>query len=136
MKREIKFRGLNANKEWVYGLISKDTEGSTQYYTEMPYRVCWFEDSAHCNQPIITESVGQFTGLKDKNGKEVYEGDIIEFDNTEIGGTKTTGEVVFNTDITLSKLEWGLWTRKGYYRTDFLGRIEIIGSIHQNPELL
>lgn len=78
----------------------------------------------------------QYTGLKDKNSVDVYDGDIIIFDNTDIGGERITGEVMFNTDRSLSGLEWGIWTKKGYYRTDFLGDIEVIGNIHKNPELM
>jgi uncharacterized phage protein (TIGR01671 family) len=78
----------------------------------------------------------QYIGLKDKNHNEIYEGDIVNFDNSDIGGDKVTGEVIFNTDPTLSNLEWGLWTKKGYYSTDFLGTIEVIGNIYQNKELV
>lgn len=77
----------------------------------------------------------EFTGLKDKHGREVYEGDIIIFDNSAVGGKKTMGEVVFNTDNTLANLEWGLWC-DGYHPTDFLGDIEIIGNIFEDPECM
>jgi len=78
----------------------------------------------------------QFTGLLDKHGKEVYEGDVVNFDNSEIGGKKYVGEIIWNSDQTLSGLEWGLWTREGYLKTDFLGTLEIIGNKFENPDLL
>lgn len=69
-------------------------------------------------------------------GKDIYEGDVVQFDNTEIGGEKYLGEVVWNDDQTLGNLSWGLWTVKGYLHTDFLGYLEIIGNVHENSELL
>jgi uncharacterized phage protein (TIGR01671 family) len=78
----------------------------------------------------------QFIGLLDDNKKEIYNGDIVEFDDSEIGGSKVIGEVIFNDDQTLGGLEWGLWTKDGYCRTDFLGKIKILGNIYENPELL
>ena len=81
------------------------------------------------------DTLGEYIGIKDKYGKDVYEFDIIIFDNSQIGGKRITGEVIFNTDQTLSNLEWGIWTKDGYHPTDFLGEIEIIGNIYQNPEL-
>jgi hypothetical protein len=77
----------------------------------------------------------QYIGIKAKDGKEVYEGDIIIFDNSAIGGKRITGEVVFNADRTLSNLEYGLWCN-GYHPIDFLGEIEIIGNIFEDPSLL
>lgn len=70
--------------------------------------------------------------------QDIYEGDIIELDSTEIGGKKVIGEVAFNNDPTLSRLEWGLWVipSGGYMATDFTGRIKILGNKFQNPELL
>jgi uncharacterized phage protein (TIGR01671 family) len=69
-----------------------------------------------------------YTGLKDKNGKEIYEGDILDFDESEWGG-KFKPEV-----ITFDKII-GKWELCGT-----VGDVEqwrkIIGNIHENPELL
>lgn len=66
MQREIKFRGLRTEgKGWVYG-------GIAFYNGEKPHII-----SGLYPVEVIPESVSQFTGLKDKNGVEIYEGDTI-----------------------------------------------------------
>lgn len=79
----------------------------------------------------------QYTGLKDKNGVEIYEGDKIIFDNSDIGGQRYKGIVEWNTDPTLDGPCFGLFIPpdihgfSGWLSTDFMGDLEVIGNIFE-----
>ena len=86
------------------------------------------------NDDIIIQ---QYTGLKDKNGVEIYEGDRIIFDNSDIGGQRYEGIVEWNSDQSLDNLCWGLWIpNKGWLHCDFLGELEVIGNIFEGVDSL
>ena len=119
-----KFRGKMTTGQWVYGLLSEDRPNSTAYYDKCKYRISWFgEDGAEYNAPVLTETVGQFTGKLDKNKTEICEHDIVLMENQK-------HKVVYVEDYAMYMLELEKHYRIGLieYESD---ELEIIGNIHE-----
>lgn len=111
MKRELKFRAwYDKSQSWVYFNLN---EG----FTHEGYKIY---------QELIIDGAKfyQFTGLYDKNGKEIYEGDILCWPKYE--GTKNQSRWTVEWDN--ERCEYTKWHPKN--------EAEVIGNIHQNPELL
>jgi uncharacterized phage protein (TIGR01671 family) len=131
MKREIKFRGKrNSNEEWVYGLPSYGSGGAVGRITG------WTEpgdDSigAYFDVEVIPESIGEFTGVKDRNRKEIYEGDIIRMDNMLF-------TITYLNDSFLGKAHGNhfRYKIKEHYSFYPYSDVEVIGNIYDNPALL
>lgn len=129
--REIIFRGKRSdNGEWVYGFYSAlpDCAG-TVYMIETPKAN---PDETNRTYFVDPSTVGQFTGLTDKNGKKIFEGDIV-LKRTYHG--KEPRRVVFSFGCFHCGFGGGSSTATHPYTLDDK-QIEVIGTIHDNPELL
>lgn len=136
MSRENLYRGKRKdNGEWVEGsLLQLDFPRTETYIVD---RFATIEcDNIDGMEYVIPETVGQFTGLTDKNGKKIFEGDIVEFTD-KYTRKKGRAKIVF---------EAFKWKYSGcYYGGNLIVwlcicdksiEFEIIGNIHDNPELL
>lgn len=139
--RTIKFRGKDRyTGEWFFGnYYDKDTKGNTH--------ICSLNKGSLVIDPA---TVGQFTGLFDKHGKEIYEGDIV----TRHGGTTirdVTGVITYDTSAAMFGIFYtsigqtrqfeSLQCRRVYADGDGASwtethTFEVIGNIHDNPELM
>ena len=141
--RDIEFRGKRIDTgEWVFGGYMKPSLTAL----EAVYAVIWdnVKDGSGFGFHVIPETVGQYTGIKDKNGVKIFEGDIIKYH-----------DFFWNFDanqIHIGVIEWQenaarfVGTRyavdgkpvKPEYGKTALGfhDVEIIGNVFENPELL
>lgn len=122
--REILFRGKFGN-EWKYGFLSIEPQGLVikEQYKNNTSNV-WHIDA---------DTVGQYTGLKDKNGTKILEGDIVDFSGRSDG--EGYGVVQYDVDET----EFGIVydsIYEGLGRHYYSKNIEVIGNIYDNPELV
>lgn len=127
--REILFRGKCIdNGEWAYGyFVSQDKESYIFEQLEVDKGID-FGGYLDCCQmcEVIPETVGQFTGLTDKNGEKIFEGDIVR----AMMDWGPAGMVETMVDIGFKKYDGYRWN---YFDLD---TIEVISNIHDNPELL
>lgn len=119
--REIKFRGYNGEK-WLFGNLDID------YKTKQAA----ISDNRWWRHPVRFETVGQFTGLKDSNGKEIYEGDILSLRE---GSDEMIKVIDFYAAITALDLSEMMNLRLLDYYFE-RGEVHVIGNIYDNPELL
>lgn len=124
MKREILFRGKRLdNGEWVEGYVVSYPSGKTEIHkrcTEPPDILLVCE--------IAPETVCQYTGLTDRNGKKIFEGDVV---NSDLG---KIGKVVYN-ESHLAYLILETSEMKYYFIQECDGgHIEVIGNIIDTPE--
>jgi uncharacterized phage protein (TIGR01671 family) len=114
--REIKFRTLandgKGNSEWFYY--------GTQERLNIPIKY-----------QFIKVSDSQYTGLTDRNGKEVYEGDILPC------ADKVNGKVIYEEGFCAYSVEYPNYKQLLMdYKADYYEGFEVIGNIYENPELL
>lgn len=142
MNREIKFRGkMIPENEWIFGTILRipappvcfGKSETDKYYIQFPdqrYMPDWNMPYKMVQGEVNPDTIGQYTGLHDKNGKEIYEGDIVKIKYRD----EDIGKVIyehngFSIDVTNMN--------KNYGRVSFVNNfIEVIGNIYDNPELL
>jgi len=142
--REILFRGKRIdNGEWVKGYLFKTTGFKISQRT-LDFCIQVIDDDlGHWSFNVIPETVGQFTGLLDKNGVKIFEGDIINIERDySIGIEEYYARIAFSYGsfgfITKYDEKFELFTSFGGLndREEFSSTTSIIGNIHDNPELL
>lgn len=142
--KEIEFRGKSDNR-WKYGYLIAEDELNENGRFETIYKITDIDSWKYEIQP---DTIGQYTGLKDKNGKKIFEGDIViahyffqNYDPITLGAfedeDEITGKIINDLDgfrvidrtdecrqLPLSMIQ------------EAVEELEVIGNIYDNPELL
>lgn len=128
--REILFRGKRIdNGEWVYGQYAYLLNARTEDGEPIKHMIV---DGTPFGQTVDPSTVGQYTGLTDKNGKKIFEGDVMEFDAY---GFHYKGVVSFadgNFGVMCNRPTASPFLDNAIEQHDAI----FVGNIHDNPELL
>lgn len=134
-KSKIKFRGKNIHTgEWLYGDYHR--EGKTHYITKPED---YLREYAPIEFIVDGKTVGQFTGLYDKNGSPIYEGDIVKTPLLDPIFGDILSDAFDNAPIEFSNGSFVVSYYNGnhkIYIQDLYDKIEVIGNIHDTPELI
>lgn len=134
--REILFRGKRTDCDaWVEGDLLQ-----IKYYNK-PIIECKIMPQTPVSSayPVLSETIGQFTGLTDKNGMRIFEGDICRFKRFN---DVHVGKIIFNETTASFVMKYqsivGAYGEKATHKMllSVCDDIEVIGNIHDNPELL
>lgn len=135
--REIKFRGKKIDSnEWIFGWLRQSghqeiQKANGQYVrTEKYYQI---QNNKYHFEFVTEETIGQYTGLKDKKRKEIYEGDIVKglFNDPE------EPEIIGIVRYDDCKASYMVVSKNGSeWELGCLDELEVIGNIHDNPKLL
>ena len=123
MNRKIVFRGKRIDTgEWVYGYLADENYINDINTVDLS------------SIEVDPDTVGQYTGLSDRNGKDVYEGDIALMDYSDYN-TGKDGKI-YAVVRWIDDLAAFVWDAGLNYYADMRNDVEICGNIHDNPELL
>ena len=129
--REIKFKGKTANGEWFFGSLAYSDNIEPAIYFEVGKGAIKTFDFVY----VKPETVGQFTGLLDKHGRKIFEGDIVVTCPSPLSisdGGDISKRIVVNswlfTDMCLSAMCKKSSKLEKFYK--------IVGNIHDNPDLM
>ncbi len=143
MNREIKFRGkMIPENEWIFGTILRipappvcfGKSETDKYYIQFPdprYMPDWNMPYKMVQGEINPETIGQYIGLHDKNGKEIWENDIVEITRECI---YDKGIIVFKNGCFFIKSKENLLALYNCELNNY--KVKVIGNIYDNPELL
>lgn len=138
--REILFRGKRIdNGEWIEGYFvycksEYDYEKTAEIIPREADRIYRGEYDLYDVREVDPDTVGQYTGLTDKNGTRIFEGDIVKFGNI-------IGIINYNEGCYCVKTNKPDWRGRSNPAIDivmneYTNEVEIIGNIHDNPELI
>ena len=130
--REILFRGKQHNGEWVYGHFY-ETIGNGKNVSRI------YDGLIFKHYTVDRETVGQYTGLTDKNGKKIFEGDIIRVITFGFSAEMFITEVKFGAKSGVQGFYLANGRSMFYFGQKDLTVMDdawVIGNIHDNPELL
>lgn len=130
------FRGKRLdNGEWAIGYVYPGADGGLRFITIMEFEKqgLWLVPKSVTSHQVDPATIGQCTGLHDRNGKLIFEGDIVTLGRDD--GNIYTGDIVWHTaGLTGWLIEFN--TFRLLLQAKYQHNIEVIGNIHDNPDLL